>query len=241
MNDEPATSPRSRSTTRSAGPGRPRPITAAGRAAGHRHVLRLPRLGLARRTTRTGGTPRTTPRRPAWSPAATPHDGAVPNQDDYVYDGLGRAVQDVSSEYATTVVSTTTTVYNGDRDHRHPAGGRGDQDHRRPTRSAAPARLTSTPPPRPWSPRPTRSPAPGTSPAAPPPPPATATTGTATRPPITDAAGDTLDIDVQPARPGDRQDRPDGRHHHHDLRRRRQPRSRPPTPAATPSPTPTTR
>ncbi|QMU71625.1 RHS repeat-associated core domain-containing protein [Streptacidiphilus sp. P02-A3a] len=38
----------------------------------------------------------------------------VPNQDYYTYDGLGRVVVD-SSDKDNTVVSTTTTVYNGDR------------------------------------------------------------------------------------------------------------------------------
>lgn len=39
--------------------------------------------------------------------------GKVPNQDDYVYDGLGRVVYD-NSEQDANIVSTTTTVYNGD-------------------------------------------------------------------------------------------------------------------------------
>jgi len=42
-----------------------------------------------------------------------PADGKVPNQDDYVYDGLGRLVYDYSENDA-NLVSTTTTVYNGD-------------------------------------------------------------------------------------------------------------------------------
>jgi YD repeat-containing protein len=41
-------------------------------------------------------------------------DGQVPDQDEYVFNGLGQAVQDASREYANTI-STTTTVYNGDR------------------------------------------------------------------------------------------------------------------------------
>ena len=40
-------------------------------------------------------------------------DGIVANQDDYVYDGLGRVVYDNSMQYG-NLVSTTTTVYNGD-------------------------------------------------------------------------------------------------------------------------------
>jgi RHS repeat-associated protein len=37
----------------------------------------------------------------------------VPDQDDYVYDGIGRQVEDISEDDA-KVVSTTVTVYNGD-------------------------------------------------------------------------------------------------------------------------------
>ena len=40
-------------------------------------------------------------------------DNVVPNQDDYVYDGLGRVVQDDSMDDG-DLVSTSTTVYNGD-------------------------------------------------------------------------------------------------------------------------------
>jgi RHS repeat-associated protein len=40
-------------------------------------------------------------------------DGIVANQDDYVYDGLGRVVYDKSEKYA-SIISTTTSVYNGD-------------------------------------------------------------------------------------------------------------------------------
>jgi RHS repeat-associated protein len=60
---------------------------------------------------------------PYWDSTTTPAiptgalpgaaDNAVPNQDDYVYDGLGRVVQDLSENDA-VVKSTTTTVYNGD-------------------------------------------------------------------------------------------------------------------------------
>jgi RHS repeat-associated protein len=45
---------------------------------------------------------------------ATSLDAEVPNQDYYTYDGLGRVVID-KSEKDNVVVSTTTTVYNGDR------------------------------------------------------------------------------------------------------------------------------
>lgn len=48
------------------------------------------------------------------TPLLTPADGAVPNQDEYVFNGLGQTVQDVSRKAANTV-SVTTTVYNGDR------------------------------------------------------------------------------------------------------------------------------
>lgn len=56
-----------------------------------------------------------------WDPTTTPTmalDSAtdtnqVPNQDDYTYDGMGRQVQDVSEDDG-KVVSTSTTVYNGD-------------------------------------------------------------------------------------------------------------------------------
>ena len=55
-----------------------------------------------------------------WDSATTPTlslatvpDNQVPDQDDYVYDGLGRVVQD-KSENDASAVSTTTTVYNGD-------------------------------------------------------------------------------------------------------------------------------
>jgi RHS repeat-associated protein len=41
-------------------------------------------------------------------------DSQVPSQDEYTFDGLGRTVADISRKYANTV-STTTTVYNGDR------------------------------------------------------------------------------------------------------------------------------
>jgi YD repeat-containing protein len=40
-------------------------------------------------------------------------DEYVPNQDDYVYDGLGRVVQDNSMDDG-NLISTSTTVYNGD-------------------------------------------------------------------------------------------------------------------------------
>ena len=57
----------------------------------------------------------TTPPTPSLStPLTTPADGAVPNQDEYVFNGLGQAVQDISRQSANTV-SVTTTVYNGDR------------------------------------------------------------------------------------------------------------------------------
>jgi RHS repeat-associated protein len=46
----------------------------------------------------------------------------VPNQDDYVYDGLGRVVQDVSEDDGQTV-STTTTVYNGNETTVFPPSG----------------------------------------------------------------------------------------------------------------------
>jgi RHS repeat-associated protein len=58
-----------------------------------------------------------------WDPATTPNatlvsaanlHAEVPNQDYYSYDGLGRVVFD-HSEKDNLVVSTTTTVYNGDR------------------------------------------------------------------------------------------------------------------------------
>ena len=55
-----------------------------------------------------------------WDSATTPAlalvsvaDNESDNQDDYVYDGLGRVVQDQSKKDA-NLVSTTTTVYNGD-------------------------------------------------------------------------------------------------------------------------------
>lgn len=55
-----------------------------------------------------------------WDSATTPAlglveapDNKVGNQDDYVLDGLGRTVQDQSKNNA-NLVSTTTTVYNGD-------------------------------------------------------------------------------------------------------------------------------
>lgn len=41
-------------------------------------------------------------------------DSQVPDQDVYTFNGLGQTVQDASREYANTI-STTTTVYNGDR------------------------------------------------------------------------------------------------------------------------------
>jgi RHS repeat-associated protein len=41
-------------------------------------------------------------------------DNQVPSQDVYTFNGLGQAVQDASLEYGNTI-STTTTVYNGDR------------------------------------------------------------------------------------------------------------------------------
>lgn len=44
----------------------------------------------------------------------TPADSQVPDQDEYVFNGLGQVVQDISRDDASTV-STTTTVYNGDR------------------------------------------------------------------------------------------------------------------------------
>ncbi|MDH6580844.1 YD repeat-containing protein, partial [Kitasatospora sp. MAP5-34] len=40
-------------------------------------------------------------------------DNKVANQDDYLFDGLGRVIYDNSEKYG-TVISTTTTVYNGD-------------------------------------------------------------------------------------------------------------------------------
>ncbi|QMU70625.1 RHS repeat domain-containing protein [Streptacidiphilus sp. P02-A3a] len=58
-----------------------------------------------------------------WDPATTPDTtlvsaanlkDEVPNQDYYTYDGLGRVVVD-SSEKDNVVVSSTTTIYNGDR------------------------------------------------------------------------------------------------------------------------------
>ena len=55
-----------------------------------------------------------------WDPSTAPTlaleavpDDQSSNQDDYVYDGLGRVIYD-NSENAGTIVSTTTTVYNGD-------------------------------------------------------------------------------------------------------------------------------
>jgi RHS repeat-associated protein len=48
------------------------------------------------------------------TPLTTPADGAVPDQDVYVFNGLGQTVQDNSRKSASTV-SVTTTVYNGDR------------------------------------------------------------------------------------------------------------------------------
>jgi len=58
-----------------------------------------------------------------WDPATAPNTilvsavalgDSVPNQDFYTYDGLGRTVLD-NSEKDGVVISTTTTVYNGDR------------------------------------------------------------------------------------------------------------------------------
>jgi RHS repeat-associated protein len=59
-----------------------------------------------------------------WDPNTTPNtttiapsqvtNSTVPNQDYYTHDGLGRVVVD-TSDSNNTVVSTTTTVYNGDR------------------------------------------------------------------------------------------------------------------------------
>jgi RHS repeat-associated protein len=66
-----------------------------------------------------------------WDSATTPDtslvsaanlSAEVPNQDYYTYDGLGRAVIDIS-EKDKVVVSTTTTVYNGDRTTVIPASG----------------------------------------------------------------------------------------------------------------------
>ncbi|HEV3356747.1 MAG TPA: RHS repeat-associated core domain-containing protein [Pseudonocardiaceae bacterium] len=58
---------------------------------------------------------------PYWDSTATPGpdlitapDNEVPNQDRLTLDGLGRTVVDESDEYA-KAISTTTTVYNGDR------------------------------------------------------------------------------------------------------------------------------
>jgi RHS repeat-associated protein len=55
-----------------------------------------------------------------WDPGVTPtlqlmgvDDKDVPNQDDYVFDGLGRTVED-QSKNDSRLVSTSTTVYNGD-------------------------------------------------------------------------------------------------------------------------------
>lgn len=57
---------------------------------------------------------------PYWDPSTTPtlalasaQDSKIPNQDDYTYDGLGRAVIDDSEQYSVTK-QTTTTIYNGD-------------------------------------------------------------------------------------------------------------------------------
>jgi len=49
-------------------------------------------------------------------------DDEVPDQDEYVFDGMGDVVQDISREYANTI-STTTTVYNGDSTTVIPAAG----------------------------------------------------------------------------------------------------------------------
>jgi hypothetical protein len=56
-----------------------------------------------------------------WDSANTPSlslvtvaDNQVPDQDVYTFNGLGDQVQDASNEYGNTI-STTTTVYNGDR------------------------------------------------------------------------------------------------------------------------------
>ncbi len=49
---------------------------------------------------------------PALSLVTVPSN-QVPDQDDYVYDGIGRQVEDISENDA-SVVSTTVTVYNGD-------------------------------------------------------------------------------------------------------------------------------
>jgi YD repeat-containing protein len=58
---------------------------------------------------------------PYWDSSTTPGsdlvtagDNTVPNQDRLTLDGLGRTVVDESDEYA-KAISTTTTVYNGDR------------------------------------------------------------------------------------------------------------------------------
>lgn len=55
-----------------------------------------------------------------WDPSTTPtlalasvQDSQIPNQDVYVYDGLGRVVMDDSQKYS-IVKQETTTVYNGD-------------------------------------------------------------------------------------------------------------------------------
>jgi YD repeat-containing protein len=50
---------------------------------------------------------------PALSLVTVP-DNQVPDQDEYTFNGVGDKVQDASREYGSTI-STTTTVYNGDR------------------------------------------------------------------------------------------------------------------------------
>jgi RHS repeat-associated protein len=56
-----------------------------------------------------------------WDSSTTPTlslvtvpDNQVPDQDEYTFNGLGEQVQDASREYG-NIISTTTTVYNGDR------------------------------------------------------------------------------------------------------------------------------
>ncbi len=53
----------------------------------------------------------------------------LPNQDFYTYDGLGRTVQDNSAQDG-AVISTTTTVYNGDRTTAIPPTGGNHPGHR---------------------------------------------------------------------------------------------------------------
>jgi len=51
---------------------------------------------------------------PALGAPLTPADGQVPDQDKYTFNGLGQVIQDTSYQSGNPV-STTTTVYNGDR------------------------------------------------------------------------------------------------------------------------------